>query len=319
MFDMIHGILLLPAAVLCFSLMLIFFIILDKSMNLKIEKIMGSAKHIDSLIDIKLEAALKKRKGSAKIAGKISKLLSETRFKPFGYQISLYMFFGISGVLSVFVYFKTFDILKNTIAGLLLASLALIIPYEILSFEVRRKRRKLRRHLPNFFLVLSQLFYAEADIIEVLDAAVPRIKNPLRSEFRRFVRGYKSGKEIEKCIVELRKGFDNDVLIRFIEDIGSNIEHGGNFNTILTSYINDSYDNEINYNERITENSGNITGVLVILFMFVSVLDSIRTSKPEFINILIYNPYGQLTVDLIIILFVATALIMKYAVSFKDQ
>ena len=305
---------------LCISITYIFFFILNKSKNLKVDLIKENVRRYEKIVQKQLDNILSKNEKSKKMASVISKMLKESRIRPLGIEINLALFLLISIAVSVAIYIFAHNVLHNVLAALLLAGLAIIGPYEALKFEVSRKRRMLRRRLPNFFLVLCQLLEVTSDIIEVLEDAIPKIHNPLKSGFKAFLKNYRAGRmTLEECIDDLKERFDNDIIIRFADDIRDNLEHGGDFCSTITAYIEEAYDNERNYTERITENSGNITGVLVVLFMFLYVIDLLRKSRPDFIEILLYNPGGQLAVDFIIILFIICIGVLKYAVSFKDQ
>lgn len=301
------------------SIVTIVYLILSQGSNLKLEKIKGSARYIDTIVDQKIEKTMKKNKKTAKFLENINKLLHQSSLKPFGVKLSFFMFLVISVLLAVYTYIRTTQILHNYVAAFEIAGFALITPYGLVSLEVSLKKRKLRKHLPNFFLVISSLFMSCSDTIEVLEAAIPRMRKPLKSCFKRFVKNYRAGKDTSKIIDDLKNSFDNEIVIKFIGDIENNLENGGDFYDILQGYIQRSYDNQKNYIERITENSGNITGIIVILFMFISILNTLRLNKSDFIDILIYHPYGQLTVDLVILIFYIVMGLIRYSLSFKDE
>ncbi len=302
-------------AILFLSISAVIYLLFSSGKNLKVDKLLQSASHIDAI----LEKRMWKEDGYSRLLKHINAKLSQSRVKIFGSKMSLVLFLLLSLVCSIGVFFIAADILKNLFAAFLLGAFSFFFPYEAISLDVRLSQRRLRRHLPNFFLILNSLSEAAGDIVEVLETALPRMKQPLRSNFKKFVRDYKAQKPLDDCIDTLKNCFHNEVLKRFIEDIRSNIENGGDFTSSLENYINDAYDNERNYTERLTENTGNLTSLAMVVGMFLMVLDLLSKNQPEFISILLYNPTGRSAVNIIILLFVCSAAMMRYSISYKDD
>lgn len=297
------------------SISTVIYLIFSSGKNLKVDKLLQNASHLDALLEKRMEKA----DGYSRLLKHINSKLSQSRVKPFGAKMSLVLFLLFSLMCSIGVFFIAADILKNLLAAFLLGAFSFFFPYEAVSLDVRLSQRQLRRHLPNFFLILNSLFEAASDIVEVLETALPRMRQPLKSSFKKFIRDYKAQKPLDECITTLKNSFHNEVLKRFIEDVRTNLEHGGDFNSSLENYINDSYDNERNYTERLTENTGNLTSLAMVVGMFLMVLNTLSKNKPEFISILLYNPTGRTTVNIIILLFVCSAAMMRYSISYKDE
>lgn len=307
----------LPRIILFLSITSVIYLVLSSEKNLKAAKLIRSAEYLDALLDKRIK---EKSDGYSRLLLHLNNQLSQSRFRPFGKKISLVMFIFLSLICSIVVFVITLDILKNLIAAFLLGTFSAVFPYEIISLDVQITQRQLRKHLPNFFLVLNSLLESSGnDIIDALESALPRIKNPIKSSFKRFLRDYKAQKPLDTCISILKNSFHNEVLRRFIDDIKNNLEHGGDFSSSMENYISDAYDNERNYIERITENTGNLTSLAMVIGMFLTVLNTLSKSNPEFISILLYDPTGRAAVNIIILLFICSAVMMRYSISYKDE
>lgn len=286
--------------------------------EIRIEKIKNSAKYLESIIDKKLQEVLEKDGKKKDYVLKVEKMLSESRLAHIGLT-NVYIFLIISIILGAIVGVQAYRYLNNFLAGCMIGFIAFYIPIEALKIEVSLQRRAVRKHLPHFFLTILQLFEATEDIIQVIEIAVKSIKNPLKQIFKEFLLNYNSGKEIDECILILKRRLDNPLMQKFADDIESNVKNNTRLKGIIEEYIIKAYNNQINYSERITENSGNISGLVILAGFMGYMVFTISRMKPELLDILTTRTVGKITVDVLIILIVITTKVMMYSISYEDS
>lgn len=291
----------------------------DSREKVKIDKIKKNATYIEKVIQGKVDTILNKNKNTANHILKVEKMLKESSLRPFGLTINIYVYLIITVAFTFYTFNFSLHLLNNFIGAMILSGIAIITPYEILRTEVNIKRRAVRRHLPNFFLAMSQLLEATEDITIVLETMLPKVKNPIKKAIKEFLINYRKGKDLKDCINIFKSRFDNPLMIKFAEDIQNSIENGTNLKGLVEEYVMKAYNNEINYMERITENSGNLSGAIAVLAIFLYLVYKISIIKPELIYVLKYNTIGKLTVDIIIVLITIAAVIMRYSVSYQDS
>lgn len=304
--------------ILIISVTYIFYSLLNVNANEKLDKIKGNANYLEILMQRKIDAIIAKNKKTSEHIVIVRKLLNESSVKPFGFTINIYLYLIVSIFLSINIFSFSRSILNNVVAGMIIGCIAAMIPYELLKLEVEIKRRNIRKSLPNFFLVLSQLNETTDDITEVLEIATVKFKKSIRQPFKEFLTNLKSGKSVEDCTKILKSRFDNHIIIRFIDDMENNIQNGTQLKGALEEYTIISYNNEINYMERITENSGSIATTIMILGIFLYFVYELKQIRPEFVEILLYNPIGKITVVILILLLILASIIVKYSISYQD-
>lgn len=306
------------AIVFIVAMTYVLYRILKKGENIKVDKIVENARYVESVIQKRINYILEKDEKTAKYVIKMEKMLKESVLGYIGLT-NIYVFFMMTVVAGYFAFKFGVRHLNQIPAAILIAIVAIIIPFQILEIEVSMRRRSIRRHLPHFFLTVLQLLEATEDITDVIETIIPKIKKPLNQEFSEFIRKYKSGKEIEYCTAVFKSRVDNPLLIKFADDIESNVKNGTRLKGTIEEYVIKAYNNELNYTERITENSGNISGSFAILAIFIYTVYQINKVKPDMIYVLTHNFYGQVAVNALIILLVIGILIMKYSISFSDS
>lgn len=306
--------------ILFVSLFYIFYSFIDDAeSHIKIDKIKENVQYVEGMLQKQVDKILEKNGVTKSYALKVEKMLKESRIKPFGLNINIYLFLSIAIVFMIYIFSFAKDLLNNWPAALILSVVAFITPYEILKLEVLRKRRSVRRHLPNFFLAISQLLEAVDDIMDVLETALDRIKKPIKGPIKEFIKNYKKGMPLDQCIENLKERFDNPLLIRFCDDIARSIENGTDLKGTIEDNIIKAMNNEKSYMERVTENSGNLSGAILIFGIFLFLVYQIKKLRPEMIGILIHHQIGKIAVNFIIVLIILAVLIMKYSMSYEDS
>ncbi|EOD01417.1 type II secretion system F family protein [Caldisalinibacter kiritimatiensis] len=308
---------LIPIAVV--SISYIFYLLLDESDNIKVDKIKENARYIENTVQRQMDKMLRGNKKTAKHITSTEKMLQESVFlRAIGIR-NIYIFLIITVIFSFFAFQKSRIALNQTIGAGIVAFIAFQVPFEILKIEVELKRKSIRKHLPNFFLTVSQMLEAADDIVDVLETSINKIKKPLKTDIKEFVKNYRKGKTVEECIEILKSRFDNPLLEKFADDIEGNIKNGTKLKGVIDDYAEKSYNNQTNYMQRITENSGSILASLIILVMFINSIYTVKRLKPELFYILTHNFFGQVTVDIIIILTIVSIKMTLKSISYNDS
>lgn len=301
------------------SISYIFYLLLDESDEIKVDKIKENAKYIENIVQRQMDKVLRSNKKTARHITNTEKMLQESVFLRLIGIRNIYIFLTITVIFSLFAFQRSRIILNQNVGAGIIAFIAFRVPFEILKIEAEFKRRSVRKHLPNFFLTVSQMLEAADDIVDVLEASVSKIKKPLKTDIKEFIRNYRKGKPIEECIEILKMRFDNPLLKKFATDVEENIKNGTRLKGIIDDYAEKAYNNQINYMQRITENSGSILASLIILGMFINSVYTIKRLKPELFYILTHNFFGQVTVDIIIILTIVSIKMTLKSISYSDS
>lgn len=294
------------------------YYLLYKGENIKIEKIKTSAKYMEGVVEKKLQSLISKNDNTFEYISKVEKMISESKIRMFGLT-SVYVFCGISIIIGIIIFREVELLLNNVVASGMIGAIAICIPFELLKMEVSMQRRSVRKHLPHFFLTILQLFEATEDMIEVIETSADKFKNPLRQHFKEFLYNYNSGKDIEFCSEILKSRVENPLLLKFVDDMESNIKNGTRLKGIIEEYIIKAYNNQINYSDRITENTGNLTGAVMLIGIFIYMIYSLNKLDPGLLSILVNNIYGKMAVDAVILLMLVAVNILRHSVSFKDN
>jgi len=246
-----------------------------------------------------------------------NKMLKESHFSWVGIT-NIYSLTILAGILAYLVYQVTGKYFNQEIAGILCGIWMFTIPYEVVKIDISNERKKIRKHLPHFFLNVLQIEMLTSDIVETLRHLKTQIKGPMKGHIAALVRDIDFGVETEEAFRRVKEKTSMENLLRFYDYALRSMDEGTRLSDKLEELAEDSYDDLLTYEERITENVGGFASMGIVLIFGFMLLRGVNGIKPDSWYILTHDPFGHVAVNIFIILTFVSVKMMRAAIAFKD-
>lgn len=299
------------AAALIIVLSYIIYQLIDSTKNVKKDKIVQSSKHMEKQIEAMIQV------DKIKIFKKYRNITKELLPSDMILNIYLIVILALVGAYAAYEYTST--LLNQVVAGILVAIMAFVVPFVILDILVAIKRKNMRRHLPNFLLMFQQTYSVTGDSIQTLMTIRNDIREPIKGYIKELLKNVSKGVEHKEAIEILKSRSENEVLWSFADNILTDMEYGKMIETELQTDILQAYTHEENFNQRITENTGNVISIIAVLALFAESVRRMIGINDEFFYILTNNSEGKLAVNAVLVIIMIVFYLVKTSLSYKDQ
>lgn len=234
------------------------------------------------------------------------------------YYINIYILGGVAAAFAIVIYRVSSRALNQTVAGLLLSGIAFCLPFIALEIEVALNDRKIRQHMPHFLLMYLQSAEVMGDSIKALVSIRDNIKDPIKTYVKEFLININrmSNKEAVE-ILKVRS--TNQVWQSFCENLFSDLEYGKMIQVEIENDIADAFMHQENYLARITENTGSLTSIGIILVICVVGLKRVYGMDPDFMNILRNSTEGHVVVNAVIVVLILVGWLARKSIAYTDD
>lgn len=289
----------------------VFYQIFDSTKNLKKDKILEGTKHlerkIESMIEVEKISLLKKYRNLMK------------ELVPGDQVVNIYMVIVFALVLAYLAFDKAADFFNQVPAGLLIGFIVFTIPFILLDLFATFNRNRVRERLPHFLIMFQQTHRVTGDSLQALATIRHNIKEPIAGYVREFLRNMQKGAEYKESISALKDRTDNEVFKAFADNIYMDMEYGKMIDTELETNIKSAYSHVENYTQRITENSGNIASIGMVLLLFFTGVKRLLDINDEFMYILRNNPEGKILTNIVIVVLIIVFWLVKQSITYRDK
>ncbi|MBO8129666.1 MAG: type II secretion system F family protein [Peptococcaceae bacterium] len=271
------------------------------------------------VIDARVLAVMEQYPRTRGLAGRLEQMLRATSVrlgdKPLKLRHFVYVTIGFSGgVLTAAI-----AVLNNIVAGLLLAGVAGIIPYELLQFDYIRNRKRLKKQTPHFLLAVGNMFNIYGDPIMALERLVPQLNQPLKREIAWLVDNLKYGVPIRECIKTVKLRLPDPVLRDFMDDLLFYTQHGGDFQENIINLVKQAYQRDLAVVERKTATGSTVLVFLVLVGVYFVMLLALIQKQPEVMSFMVKTFLGKVLVVAMICIFITAGYFTKMMVSVKED
>ncbi len=277
------------------------------------------AKNFGQYIDKQVQIMLMKNKQTRDFLPKITKMLRASSFKIKGEPIKVSSFVFVSIILSIIGLCFGLKVLNNFYASLILAGIAFIFPYYLLTLDYGKNRHKLRKQTSNFLLAVSNLFNIYGDPVVALEQVLPQLKNPLKREITWFVDALKFGYPLDSCIKKVKSRLPDQILKDFFDDVRFFLKYGGDFQESILELIKQTYAREMAEMERDAKTSSTVIIFFLLIGVYFLMLFSLLKSQPETMRILVETSEGKMLVVVMLLIFVVAGFFTKKMVSMEED
>ncbi len=289
----------------------IIFKILDETKNIKKDKLIENSRYlekkIEEMVEVEKWKLLKKYRNTIK-----GSVLAK-------YHINIYIFSLFAATLVLLVFEKVRRFFNQIPAAVLISIAVFLLPFLLLEIEVAMRRKAIRQHLPHFLLMFQQTLEVTENTLLSLKEIKVDIKEPIRGYIKEFLKNINIGMENSKAIEILKSRVDNAVFKSFCDNIFTDIEYGKIIKYELECDIKKAFAHEENYAQRITENSGNMVSILLVLVMFGISVNKMVNINDDFMDIIRYNIEGKIAINAVIVIIMIVFYFLKTSISYSDN
>lgn len=301
----------LLSVVLVFILAYAVYEVLDSAKHLKKEKILAGTKYLEKRIEstIKVEKirALKKYRSLVR------------ELVPSDKGLNVYIVIAFALVIAYFVFDITKDFLNQVPAAFLMGGIAFAMPFLFLDIFATYNRNKVRERLPHFLLMFQQTQRTTGDTLSSLATMKGHMKNPIAGFIREFMKNIQKNVDYKEATDNLKDRTDNEIFKAFADIIYMDLEYGKMNDTELDHVIKAAFVHVENYSQRITENSGNLASIGLVLLLFATGVQRLSSINEEFLYIIRYNVEGKILVNIIIVMLVFVFYLVKKSIEYRDK
>jgi len=305
------GKMILLSAVLVFILAYVVYEILDSTKHLKKERILAGTKYFEK----KIESTFKVEKISA--LKKYRSLVKE--LVPGDKGLNVYMIIAFALVIAYFVFDMAKDFLAQIPAALLMAGIAFSVPFLFLDIFATYNRNRVRERLPHFLLMFQQTHRTTGDTLSALATMKGRMKDPIAGFIKEFMKNIQRNADYKEATDILKERTDNEVFKAFADIIYMDLEYGKMIEVELDNVIKSAFVHVENYSQRITENSGNLASIGLVLLLFATGVQRLLNINDEFLYIIRNNVEGKILVNVVIAMLVVVFYLIKKSIAYQDK
>ncbi|MEG1705735.1 MAG: hypothetical protein RR290_04100 [Clostridia bacterium] len=214
-------------------------------------------------------------------------------------------------ILFICIFVVSYNYLKIFSSSLILASISIFLPYNLLKYISYMNKQKIIKIFPNYILSLKNYTDVNNDIVEAFSRA--DVQEPLKSYINKFNISVQKGIRIYDAF----EGLKNDINIKRINEFLTLLQfcyiNGGNFTKLLDKFSKIQMKINIqNEKEKQEIFSSKLVLILLILLNIYILFGFILQSK-EYFDILTCTVIGKLILNLnilsyIVIMYIYTKL-----------
>lgn len=208
----------------------------------------------------------------------------------------------LSVICSLISYSLSILIIKIQSTCVILSIISFFIPYFLINICVNNKIRKIKTILPSYIVNLKNNIEVSNNILDAI--RVTKVQEPLSYSISKFNFRIQNGVNVSQCFEELKKEINIVTFHSLIDAFNVCYENGGNFNDILTRYI-DIVSKENLEKAKLKENSSTtiITLVIMIVINALLLFSSILTNA-EYRETILHTNMGHVIINFSILSYV---------------
>ena len=193
-------------------------------------------------------------------------------------------------------------IIKIKSTCVILSIISFFIPYLLINVCVNNKIRKIKDILPSYIVNLKNNIEVSNNILDAI--RVTKVQEPLSYSISKFNFRIQNGVNVNQCFYELKKEINIVTFHSLIDAFKVCYENGGDFNDILTRYI-DIVSKENLEKAKLKENSSAtiITLVIMIAINVLLLFSSILTNA-EYRETILRTTMGHVIINFSILSYV---------------
>ena len=209
-------------------------------------------------------------------------------------------------ILSIFCLILSYIISSLTIkiksTCVIISIISFFIPYFCINICINNKIREIRNILPSYIVNLKNNIEVNNNILDAI--RITKVQEPLTYSINKFNFRVQNGVLVNQCFDELKKEINIVTFHSLIDAFKVCYENGGNFNDILTRYIDIVSKENLEKAKLKESSSSTIITLVIMLAINVVLLFSSVLSNAEYREIILQTTIGHAIINFSILSYV---------------
>ena len=210
-------------------------------------------------------------------------------------RVNALMIIFLSVVFSLLIYFICIFLVKTFTTSLLLALIALLVPYFVIDIILQRKVGKIKTILPSYIVNLKSNIEVNNNIIKSI--SITKVEEPLKHSIDIFNTKVSRGINVYECFDELKQNVNIENFMSLIDAFKVCYANGGDYTSVLNKYI-DITSKENMEKAKLRENS-NSTIITLILMIVINIflMFSVILQNNEYSKVILETVPGHIIIN----------------------
>ena len=209
-------------------------------------------------------------------------------------KMSTYVIF--SSLFFVLLYIFFYNIFHSVIPTLLMSALISLIPYNVFTHMLKKRKQNILKIFPSFVLSLKNYTDVDNNIIYAFSMSEPNIV--IRPYIEKFNISVESGIDVYTSFENLKEDIGIEEISQFIILLENCYLNGGSFSKVIAKYSNKQAKINIE-KEKINENLLSSKIILIVLVgLSLILLFGFALNNSDYSEILLYTTGGRVVLSI---------------------